>query len=343
MSEFLIIGQGLAGTTLAWQLSRRGVDFKIVDEGAQFTSSKVAAGIVNPITGKYFAKSWRIDESWPVAREFYQAVEMETQSRFFYPMPIVRLLTSDAEAARWRKRDGKPGYAEYLADPQPAPLVDPALFKADRGGFETSQGGYLDVRTYLEASRLVFERDGRYERRRFDSEEMESKRRCFVFCQGHQSAGNRVFDWVPFKSAKGEILTLKPKVPLPADRIINGGGAWLLPDQASPGLFRAGSTYSWDPLDTEVTAAAREKILTKLQNICRVEFEVTGQEAAVRPIIRASKALIGLHPAREGVAFFNGLGSKGVLNAPFFAKQLAGLLLDGTPVDEEVDLRKNDL
>ena len=312
----------------------------IVDEEVESTSSKVAAGIVNPITGKYFAKSWRIDESWPVARAFYREIEARTGGRFFYEMPLVRLLTSEAEVARWGKKAGSASHADYLAQPQADPLLDGELFETELGGFETTNSGYLDVRQFLAVSREVFRAMGCYRAEVFDGAERDG---TVVLCQGFKGAMAPGFDWVPFKSAKGEILTLRPKSDLPTDRIVNGGGVWLLPDQAQPGVFRAGSTYSWEPLDSATTPGGREEILAKLRRVCKAAFEVVGQEAAVRPIIRASKALIGLHPAREGLAIFNGLGSKGVLNAPFFAGQLAALLVDGTPVDEEVDIRKNAL
>ena len=56
MAEFTIVGGGLAGCTLAWALHKRGRAVKIVDRGDLVTSTKVAAGIVNPITGPYLTK-----------------------------------------------------------------------------------------------------------------------------------------------------------------------------------------------------------------------------------------------------------------------------------------------
>jgi glycine/D-amino acid oxidase-like deaminating enzyme len=58
-------------------------------------------------------------------------------------------------------------------------------------------------------------------------------------------------------------------------------------------------------------------------------------------VVRASKLLMGRHPAHDHVGFFNGLGSKGVLTAPFFAQQLAANFCSNTAIDPEVDLRKN--
>ena len=47
-----IIGQGLAGSLLAWRLLLRGERVLVVDNGYCSASSTVAAGLINPVTGK---------------------------------------------------------------------------------------------------------------------------------------------------------------------------------------------------------------------------------------------------------------------------------------------------
>jgi glycine oxidase len=196
------------------------------------------------------------------------------------------------------------------------------------------------VETFLTASRQAFRELGCYRAGEYDPEGSPTPpAKTTVFCQGFESRSNPLFDWVPFKSAKGEILTLEIHAPeLPRDRIYNRG-VWLLP--TVDGKFRTGSTYSWDPLDCTPTTQGRESIESRLREWLKVPFEVTGHRAAVRPIINASRVLIGRHPARDDVAFFNGLGSKGASNAPFFAAQLADHLCGNGLIDPEVDLRKN--
>ena len=49
--DFLIIGQGLAGTVLAWNLIQRGRSVIVLDREDESTSSKVAAGLINPFVG----------------------------------------------------------------------------------------------------------------------------------------------------------------------------------------------------------------------------------------------------------------------------------------------------
>lgn len=338
MLDYLIIGQGLAGTVLAWKLLEREGAIMVIDREDESTCSKVAAGLINPITGRYLTKSWRIDETSPCAWEFYRAIEERTGSQFLHELPIVRLFKSDDEVARWEKRRSNPAYHDYFHD-DPLPWLDGDAVDCSHGGFVTRHSGYLDVERFLAASRKVFRELGCYQCAEYEDPLNSSLATMTVFCQGFEAASNPLFDWVPFKSAKGEILTLEIDAPeLAADRIYNRG-VWLLP--TADGQFRTGSTYSWDPLDCTPTAAGRESIESRLREWLKVPIEVIGQRAAVRPIINASKVLMGRHPARDDVAFFNGLGSKGVSNAPFFAAQLAEHLGGNGLIDPEVDLRKN--
>jgi len=348
--DFLIVGQGLAGSVLAWHLLERGARVLVVDDEEPVTSSKVAAGIINPITGKKLTKSADIDRLWPVARAFYRGVESLTGTPFFHEMPVCRLLASETEAARWCERREAPGYRPWLADPQPSPLCDPALFEAAHGGFETSTGGWLDTRAFLAAAARHFAAAGSYLRARFEVTEMDftptgARWRGVdagrvVFCQGIRATANRYFGWVPFRAAKGEILTLAfDGGDFPRDRIMNRG-TWLLPAAAGR-AFRAGSTYSWHALDAVPTAEGRRRIEDGLRAMTRRPFRVLGHEAAVRPIIRESRVLMGTHPDRPTLAFFNGLGSKGALVAPFHAAMLVRHLLDNAKIDPAVDLRQN--
>ena len=74
MNRITIVGMGLAGSCLAWELWRRQVPFRIVDDGIP-GSSHVAAGLVNPVTGKNCAVSWRYREFVGVAERFYRDIE----------------------------------------------------------------------------------------------------------------------------------------------------------------------------------------------------------------------------------------------------------------------------
>jgi glycine/D-amino acid oxidase-like deaminating enzyme len=68
-------------------------------------------------------------------------------------------------------------------------------------------------------------------------------------------------------------------------------------------------------------------------------FQVTKQSAGIRPNIHGFTPVIGSHSTVDGLAFFNGLGSKGSLLAPMMSDQLARHLVLGEPVSRDVDVR----
>ncbi|HBA65740.1 MAG TPA: FAD-dependent oxidoreductase, partial [Methylococcaceae bacterium] len=56
--DFLIVGQGLAGSLLAFELIQRNAQVMVVDDGRE-NASEVAAGLINPVTGIRLVKSDR--------------------------------------------------------------------------------------------------------------------------------------------------------------------------------------------------------------------------------------------------------------------------------------------
>ena len=93
--DILIIGQGLAGTMLAWELERAGIAFEIADCGHEGAASAVAAGIINPITGRRLVKSWRYESWFPVARESYRALETALGTTLWHDMRIRRTFADE--------------------------------------------------------------------------------------------------------------------------------------------------------------------------------------------------------------------------------------------------------
>jgi glycine/D-amino acid oxidase-like deaminating enzyme len=312
VAEFTIVGAGLAGTTLAWTLHRRGRTVRLIDREPPTTTSRVAAGLLTPITGKKPAVSWRWAEFRAAAELFYQRAETETGERFFHPRPVVRVFTSDQEREAFRR-------------PEFAGLVEPA---ADAVVMTTA--AQLDVATYLDASRECFRQRVVYECGEWDGQ----VNGVTVLCQGYTPDGPFP---LPYRAAKGEVLSVR--VPgLDAERVLNRRGVWLAP-AGREGLFRFGATYSWDRLDAVPTPDGRAELETKLREMLTVPFEVVGHAAGVRPIVAGQKPVLGMHPTIPNMGVFNGLGSKGSLSAPYFAEMLASHLCDGAPIEQDVDVR----
>jgi glycine oxidase len=89
---------------------------------------------------------------------------------------------------------------------------------------------------------------------------------------------------------------------------------------------------------------ARDEIERSVRSFARFDFEVVGQAAGVRPVIRAdNRPVVGSHPLERRVAILNGLGSKGVLQAPFAARQLVAYLERGERIHPDFEVCRKSL
>lgn len=319
VQERCIIGQGLAGTCLGLELLKRQVPFRIVDPG-EGGSTRVAAGMINPLTGKRFEPSWRIEMFHPLAVEFYQDLEQQFGEKIWHPMPVMRLASTEKE---WTKISSK------LELPQTQRWLSAEVEVKAPDGFAghviLEGGGWLDTRRFLELSRERFKQAGVLEVGRDDDGQPIPEEK--ILCEGAQGLvqnqlGNH-------RCAKGEILTVVAD--WPEDCIKVGAGGWLIP--IGNGRFRVGSTYEWEQLDGLPTEHGIQRISEIIAKLGGAHFQIVDHVAGVRPILRRSQPLIGKTEA--GDWFFNGLGSKGTLYAPQMAKILADWIYEGVIPDQD--------
>ena len=114
MKKHLIIGGGVAGVTLAWQLIKKGHLVLLLDN-KQNKSSTIAAGMINPIVFRRVTKSWRVDEFLPFAIGFYKELEVATGSQFFNSIKIRRFFASEQEKKYWLRKQEDESYKKYLS------------------------------------------------------------------------------------------------------------------------------------------------------------------------------------------------------------------------------------
>lgn len=346
-TDFLIVGQGLAGSLIAWQLMQRNQRVLVVDRDEAETSSKVAAGLVTPITGSRFGIAGDLKTTLPFAKKFYWELEEELSERFFNHIRIARLFQSGEEQNLWEKKlhNDPDRFFSYHTPMK----IDEEIFRAEEGGFELKEGGWLNLPVFLETIRQHLLEHASYAIGKLDSADIAltpkgvqwknvTAEKGVVFCQGWRGNSNRFFDWIPMNPAHGEILDIQCDPASSESRRIHKGG-WLLP--LGEGKFRAGSNYDHQFTSAEPTIAGLNLIKEKVEKILHVPFTVTNHRAAIRPIIRRSRIVMGTHPAHSNVHFFNGLGSKGVLNGPYYSDLLCSHLLNGASIPDDMDIRKN--
>lgn len=338
-TDFLIIGQGLAGTVLALELIDAGKRVLVVDDGHRSAASRAAAGIINPVTGKRLAPSWRVDVLLPASFAYYREWERRYGAAVLHARTVRRYLTPEQRRRHWPRRLASGELTRFLAGDSTSPEAEAVEFRP---------AGYVDTETFLavsaaflaERKALVCEAfayaDIRVEKASVRWKNVRAGK--IIFCEGYKAAGNPFFDWLPFTPAKGEILTFNAPS-IAADRIVNDG-KWLLP--LGDGRVRVGATYEWDRLDETPTDVGRRELERACASLAGgAPAEIIDHRAGVRSILKDTKPVLGLHPGHDTVGIFNGLGSKGVMVAPHFARQFTEYLVKGRTLDDEVDVRRN--
>ncbi len=302
---------GLAGCCLAWQRRFRGEDFTWEDDDRPGSASRVAAGLVNPVTGKNFSVSWRLADFLPEAEAFYARVGGLLGKTLWFPLPVWRLVGEK----EWAKVAGK------LEEARPWIVAVEEQVPGWRAAVVLKGGGRVATREFCEGTREYFS----------GKEGLRQDAAATVLCEG--AAGLMTGRLGGHRCAKGEILTLRAG--WREDRILIGGGGWLVP--LGDGMFKAGSTYVWDRLDGGPTAEGRARVEEIARLLGGADFEVIVHEAGVRPIVRKSQPVIG--PLEDGRIVFNGLGSKGSLYAPGVARRLAEWIGEGGKIDPQLDVQ----
>ena len=345
--DYLIVGQGLAGSLLAWRLLQRDNQVLIVDSGASASASLTAAGLVNPITGRRLVKTPGIDRYLPAAKQLYGDLEGFFGQPFYFERPQIRLFISPKEQSIYEKRFSDPDYSPFLGHRFDKNSAQSNLTD-ELGGFNQKRCGYLDTALLLTRLKNYFQEKSAIIESKLDLADLHSngvlhrwkslQSKHVIFCEGFQAGKNPWFAWLPFQPVKGEILTLKVEPELPAEIILKGN--WLLP--LSHGLLKTGANYRWDVLDNKPTEQIAIKLLDAFRAFYKKppEVEIAKHQAGVRPATLDKQPFIGSHPRRRGVHIFNGFGSKGSLLIPWFSLRFTEYLSTGNPLPAEADITR---
>jgi glycine oxidase len=343
--DYIIVGQGLAGATLAVQLINRDRKILVIDEPAKNRASRVAAGLFNPVTGQNSVRTWMADQLFPYLHKFYRDVETLTGKRFFHPQTLYKPFGSVSEQNDWMGKSSDPGYGEFVERIALAPAFG-TLLRDEFGGLFLRQSGFLKTNIFLDAVAALVKDRGIFRDELFVDENLKISEDFveydsviaskIIFCQGERTTSNKWFAKAPVRALKGE--TLRIKIDWDKDVILNRG-VYMVPENVHS-EFRVGATYKFNDRTPGVSAEGRAELIDKLNAFLNIPFEVLGHDWGIRPTTNDRKPLLGCHKESERLVFFNGLGTKGVTLAPYFSDMLSRWLENAAPIHKEVALTR---
>lgn len=342
--DIAIVGGGLAGCSLAVELKKKNFSFCLFNASTLSASSRVAAGIINPIVFKRTTLSWKAQETISYAISFYQQTERDTNTVLLHLNPITRVFSGFEEQNEWLRKSCNDAYKPFLQDE----ILNESSFNGVTAPYGLSgihHSGWLDTKLFIDT---IFESvigQENIQSEPFIYSDLQTTTNGFlyngvhfqqiVFCEGHLVQNNPFFNAIQLYPVKGEVISIENTMNCAS---ILSGGVYFVPQPNDQ--IKIGATYDWKNLNEDVTHDGRNELIKKLSAFYKGPIQITMQEAGIRPASKDRKPIIGEHPRQKNMFVLNGLGTKGVSLAPWCAQQLVQLITHKINLDPSVDVKR---
>ncbi len=340
-NKYLVVGQGLAGSVLLYQLEKQQIEFEVLDNNHKFSASMAAGGIMHPMSFRRLNFAWRALEFIDFATPFYQNIQNSLGEDFFTTSTFYRPFISIEEQNNWMARMQEPPFDEVLG------IEDSEIkgISSPYGIGTVNHSGRMKVPDFLQLTKSKYSQRMTIGKFDFDQLKKEDeswsyqgkKYKGIIFCEGYQFIYNPYFNYLPRNLTKGEIVEIKTEA-LQGKTISRG--CFIVP-QNEEDSYLVGSTYRWNTVTDDTTEDAKKELEEKIEKVIQLPYQIYHQAAGVRPTITDRKPLIGEHPKHKGLFIFNGMGSKTVMMAPKLADQFAQFLQGEEAIYPEANILRH--
>ena len=341
--DYIVVGSGLAGIMFCDVLMQHGKTFIVVDDGSQ-KSSIVAGGLYNPVVLKRFTPVWKSKEQLDLALPRYKSLEKNLKVQLDYKVPVYRLLASIEEQNNWFLASDKVGLSDYIK-PEIHQIENKSI-KSDFGFGKVLHTGRIDTNALIHAFKKELRNNNQLVETSFDYVAIQFNKsdvtyknieaQHIVFAEGFGLKLNPFFNHLPLKGTKGELLTIyAPNLNI--DFVLKSG-AFLIP--LGEDNYIVGATYEWHDKSNKTTPAAKTELIDKLKTFIDCDFKVVDQVAGMRPTVIDRRPLIGQHEKYKQLYMLNGLGTRGVMIAPYVAKKLFDFIENSVEIDSEINITR---
>jgi len=343
-ADYIIIGQGIAGTWLSYYLLKAGKKVIVIDKEDPSSPSRISAGIINPVTGRRHVEVWMANEILSFAWNAYSELGNELEIQAIAQKNIIDFFPTPQMRHSFQQRVEEQN--EYLHN-----------FSVEHHFREyfNYEFGFGEIRpvyiAYLEnilpAWRKFLAQKNQLMEENFEISNLEVKNGSvryndctaekIIFCDGNGSIDNPYFRNLPFAPNKGEVLIIEIQN-MPPRKIFKKG--IVLAPLAETGFWWVGSSYQWEFDNIAPTKEFRDNTEAILKTWLKRQFVIVDHFAAIRPATLERRPFVGIHPHCAEIGILNGMGAKGCSLAPYFARELSEQLLSGSSIKPEADIKR---
>ncbi|WP_010135193.1 NAD(P)/FAD-dependent oxidoreductase [Ochrovirga pacifica] len=341
--DYIIVGFGLAGMAMAKVLEDYGHSFIVLEDSSQ-VSSRVAAGVFNPVILKRFTPVWNADEQLQNLFPFYQDLEKRLGNNYLTYFDTYKVFKNVEDQNNWFMACDNPLLEKYL-NPKISKEPKKGVISYEGFGQVKGTGRVLikkvldDYIVYLKKKGLFLNISMNHEELKLDGagvnyRDIDAKK--IVFAEGFGLKKNPFFSYLPLTGTKGEMLYIEaPGLKLTSQL---KSTLFLLPMKNNK--YWVGATFNWTDKTVKATEKGRKELLEKLDTMIDVPYKVISQFGGIRPTVKDRRPLVGVHPEYKNAIVFNGMGTRGVMIAPTIANQLYQHLENKQPLPKEIDIQR---
>jgi glycine/D-amino acid oxidase-like deaminating enzyme len=338
------VGGGLAGSCLALELLERGKDILLIDNQLKNSSSRVAAGLLNPIVPKGVRKTWQCDIIFPALFNYYRHWEEVLQNHFIDNYPFLNIHANIGEALEWEKRMNDPEMSAWLSRSeehnQQQPMAESATW--------VNHCGRLDVSAFLQSVQRHLINKNQYVIEEFIHSKCEKTAggwqygnevfESVVCCEGIGLLENPWFEGLFMDPTGGDIL--KVHIPNIGDKpMIIKQKQWIVPTQERD-IYLIGSNFHKNNRSTEPEEKDAIYLMERATQITKQPVTLLEHRRGIRPTVQQRRPYLGEHRTEKRLFIFNGLGAKGSSLCSWLAPMMADHIVFGRPLHAEVDIQR---
>ncbi len=343
--QCIIVGSGLAGISIAWELFLRKVSFIIISSPPLSHASLIAPGVWNPIVFKRIVPTWNASELIKSLLPFYSRIEKILKKQLIYPLKIWHAINNTEEEKLWKQKQVL--YPRFLKDIFCLSKENYPYLKENIKCGEVNDAGRLNISEYIFYSIELFKSINAYAENYFNYDALITDTdqiiydnilaEKVVFCEGYLVKTNPFFNFVKLKPAKGELIEIECQHPILPENSILHRQINIIPTGNKKYII--GSNYEWQQLDEQATTLTKDKFLLTFKQLFHTRYQLIGHYAGIRPA-SDRRPILGNHHKHNNIYIFNGLGTKGVMLAPYCTKILSDNILHNRPIENSLNVSR---